>query len=287
MKKKSTRIFFSNFSKINNINIIYSGVASLSSDQMDEALKVLAADWSLGSESATVVREKMHKYIMALVKVVLDQSKTIEKMKIELADAKKNPIRASEVSWASIVNGNKQSDQTQALIATVNKEINEKARIENNIVISGAGVEEESKDEEKVEAVLKALKLDRSSTVKRIRRIKSKKSNDNQPNKELDMIVVEFKDEASKQTALREARNLRNTENFKNVYINPDKTPSERALERELRTARNKRNADLSEVKANSGGRHRYGIQPSGHPMAGKKFYWGIRWNALKEIYFD
>ena len=125
---------------------------------MDETLKVLEADWSLGSESASAVREKMHKYIMALVKVVLDQSKTIEKMKIELADAKKNPIRASEVSWASIVNGNKQSDQTQALIATVNKEINEKARIENNIIISGAGVEEESKDEEKVEAVLKALK---------------------------------------------------------------------------------------------------------------------------------
>ncbi len=39
---------------------------------------------------------------------------------------------------------------------------------------------------EKVEAVLKALKLDRSSTVKHIRRIKSKGSSDNQSNKELD-----------------------------------------------------------------------------------------------------
>jgi len=58
------------------------------------------------------------------------------------------------------------------------------------------------------------------------------RSNDNQSSKELDMILMEFKEESSKQMALREAKNLRNTEQFKNVYINPDKTPSERALDR-------------------------------------------------------
>ncbi|RMZ95650.1 hypothetical protein BpHYR1_006844 [Brachionus plicatilis] len=28
--------------------------------------------------------------------------------------------------------------------------------------------------------------------------------------------------------------------------------------------------------------RHRYGVQPVGHPKAGQKFYWGIRWNELR-----
>ncbi len=68
------------------------------------------------------------------------------------------------------------------------------------------------------------------------------------------------------------------------MYVNPDKTPSERALERELRAERNRRNEKLSEV---SEGRHRYGVKPSGHLRACKKFYWGIRWNELREIYFD
>jgi len=60
--------------------------------------------------------------------------------------------------WNSVVNGKKPSEQTQALIASVNKEINEKARIENNVIISGVGVGSEEEDIEKVDKALKALK---------------------------------------------------------------------------------------------------------------------------------
>lgn len=87
-------------------------------------------------------------------------------MKVELAEVKKNPTGGTGVSWSSIVNGNKQSDQTLVLIVSVNKEITEKARIENNVIISGVGVGNEEEDNEKVEAVLKVLNLDRSKTVK-------------------------------------------------------------------------------------------------------------------------
>lgn len=62
-------------------------------------------------------------------------------MKIELAEEQKDPNGGNAFSWSSVVNSNKQSDQTQALIATVNKQINEKARIENNIIISGVGTD--------------------------------------------------------------------------------------------------------------------------------------------------
>ena len=111
-------------------------------------------------------------------------------------------------------------EQTQVLIASVNKEINEKARIENNIIISGVGVGSEGEDTEKVDKVLKALNLDRSSHVKSQRRIKSSnKGNENPPCRYLDMIVVEFKNEEAKIKALREAKKLNSTE-LSNVYIN-------------------------------------------------------------------
>ncbi len=85
--------------------------------------------------------------------------------------------------------------------------------------------------------MLIALKLHRSSHVKRQRRIKSSnRGNESPSGRALDMIVVEFKNEEAKTKALREAKSLRGTEHS-NVYINPDKTPSERALERQPRLA--------------------------------------------------
>ncbi len=64
----------------------------------------------------------------------MDQSKTIETTKNELVEAKKNPIRATEVSCASLVNGIEKRSM--------------KGGIENNMIISGAGVDEENKDGE-------------------------------------------------------------------------------------------------------------------------------------------
>ena len=101
------------------------------------------------------------------------------------------------------------------------------------------------------------------------------------------MIVVEFKNETAKNTALRGAKTLRTTADLNQIYIDPDKTPSERALEASLRKLRDERNSKLTQVKDGFEGRHRYGTQPTGHPKAGKKYYWGIRWNELREIYFD
>ncbi|RNA03404.1 hypothetical protein BpHYR1_050160, partial [Brachionus plicatilis] len=147
-------------------------------------------------------------------------------------------------------------------------------------IVSGAGIGTEEEDKKKVSKILETLNIDRSK-LKSHRRIKNTGRDDTgeDTRRVLDMIVVEFKDEDTKQQTLRNARNLRDTDNFKSVYINPDRTPSERALDRQLRIERNRRNAELSEGDA--GGRHRYGVQSAGHHKAGKKFYWGIRSNEL------
>ncbi len=225
--------------------------------------------------TASETSKKMHKYVMALVKIVKEQSVKIKELETKLASTEarlQDPSRGTGALWSNVVNGKKPSEQTQVLIASVNKKINEKARIENNVIISGVGVGSEGEDTEKVDKVLKALNLDRSSHVKSQRRIKSSnKGNENPPGRALDMIVVEFKNEEAKIKALREAKKLRGTE-LSNVYINPDKTPSERALERQLRLERNKRKDAFTNVKEGEG-RHRYGVQPVGHPKAGQKFY--------------
>lgn len=227
---------------------------------------------------------ELHVRISELEKKCTEKDNLIKELKNELEQVKKSPAGGTGVTWSTIVNGNRQSDQAQALMASVNKEITEKARIENNIIVSGVGIGvDDDEDIRKVDAVLKVLKVDRNR-VRRQRRIKSSDNSERRSRGELDMIVLELKDEEAKLTALRNARNLRDTEDLKKVYVNPDKTPSERALERELRAERNRRNEKLSEV---SEGRHRYGVKPSGHHRAGKKFYWGIRWNELREIYFD
>ncbi|RMZ97200.1 hypothetical protein BpHYR1_025667, partial [Brachionus plicatilis] len=55
-----------------------------------------------------------------------------------------------------------------------------------------------------------------------------------------------FKCEAGKQAALRGARRLKDS-SLRNVYINPNKTPSERILDANLRNERDKRNNELDQ----------------------------------------
>ncbi|RNA39267.1 hypothetical protein BpHYR1_025651 [Brachionus plicatilis] len=105
---------------------------------------------------------------MALVTVVKSQSDQIKELKTQLEESKKaNDNGGAGCTWTSIFSGRKPSDQTQALIASVNKEISEKARLENNVTITGLGIgANEDEDIEKVDRVLNALNIDRSKTAK-------------------------------------------------------------------------------------------------------------------------
>ncbi len=117
--------------------------------------------------------------------------------------------------------GKKQSEQQQVLIASVKKDLRDAERIENNIIISGAGAgNSDDQDTAKVNEVLRVLNLDRDTHVKSQRRIKTNRMT--RLNKPIDMIVVEFKNETAKNTALRGAKTLRDTTELNQIYINPD-----------------------------------------------------------------
>jgi len=250
-------------------------------------------DWtSLGTGTSKVAayNTKMFQYIRALCAKVKQQSNEIKELQQKVSNLEQKQKAETEApvlqTWSMMVSGKKQSEQQQVLIASVNKELREKERIENNVIISGIGAgNSDDQDLAKVDEVLQALKLDRGIHVKSQRRIKTNRTT--RAGNPIDMIVVEFKDETAKNTALRGAKTLSTNESLKKVYINPDKTPSERVLEVTLRTARDEKNKSLTHVKDGTEGRHRYGILPAGHPKADKKYYWGIRWNELRQIIFD
>ncbi len=249
---------------------------------MEEEIAILE-DWDSVPNATSDVSKKLHKYVMALVKIVKDQQKTIEEMKKQLNNNQANSNEAPRQTWASMFSGDKKDEGTMVMMASMNREISEKERIQNNVVITGIGYsEDDTVDKEKVDKVLQILKLERSK-VKSQRRIKTARNEGNA----LDKIVVTFNNISDKYTALANAKSLRQTADLSKVYVNPDKTQCERTHDRNLRAIRNERNKNLTHEGDNTeGGRHRYSIKTGG-PNNGKKFYWGIRGGSLREIFRD
>jgi hypothetical protein len=126
------------------------------------------------------------------------------------------------------------SKESELLIKKIARtETKEAENIEKNIVISGIvkmGDSEENvklNDTKKVDEVLEVLDL-RRDQVESQRRIRTINSNSN-------IIIVKFKEVQYTSKAVRNALNLRSKESFKGVYVNRDKTRSERYDEKAAR----------------------------------------------------
>lgn len=91
--------------------------------------------------------------------------------------------------------------------------------------------------------------------------------------------MIEFADQQSCNLAMANAKLLRDDNQYKNVYINPDKTAAERIADSKLRSKRNELNAALPSTTING---LRYGIDSK----TNKKYYWGIRSGRLVELEF-
>ena len=100
-------------------------------------------------------------------------------------------------------------------------------------------------------------------------------------NKKPGPILVELSNVETKNLILRSARKLKNDEELKGIYINADLTESEAALEKSLRTERDKRNKELPEKGADG---LNFGMHKFKGDESEKKFYWGIRNRELKKI---
>ena len=89
-----------------------------------------------------------------------------------------------------------------------------------------------------------------------------------------------MEDTDCKEQICKKAKQLREKGNdFVNIYINEDRTKSQRLIDKEQRDERNKRNNNLPKVN----GRH----QGVAEDRSGKYYYWAIRSGELKKILVD
>ena len=183
-------------------------------------------------------------------------------------------------TFASIVNNNKNSEAENAMVIKVSREIKSIERKENNVILTGlpkAKIDTNAKahdlesEKELLTEILTVLGTD-LTTVKKYNRIKNKENN---MNAESNPLIIEFKENSTKASVLKNSSKLKSFNKY-TIYINNDLTEAERIVEKKLREERNKRNNLLPSGDNGS----KVGLHSSG-----RNFHWGIRNGVLKEIF--
>ena len=191
--------------------------------------------------------------------------------------------QASSLNWSGLFDkGNTNSrDSTMPIMATMmQREASSKANKQNSVTVNGLktsldlGTPQLTAEANKVifKSFINQLKLDPEQDVKRHYMTRPKDTNKSP------LLIVEFTELVHQQTALRNAKYLRNFEQYKTTYVNKDLTPLEHATEMKLREERNKRYDALTQIDNSSGRPTKFGTQN------GKEYYWGIRWGYLQKI---
>lgn len=210
-------------------------------------------------------------------------------LKLEILELKNNrpeaPIAANipkpkptKLNFTNVFRTDKDDRISEKItISKVAREIRNEARKENNVVISGLAFESTQADEQLLCEIMAELSLEKGDIKKNIR-LKRKNttttSNSQNSNSKPPLMLVEFNSAEIQRTALRNAKKLKNSDKFKDVYVNADRTAIERMEDKVLREERDKRNRALP----NESDGRRYG------EFEGKKFYWGVRGDRLQRI---
>ena len=93
---------------------------------------------------------------------------------------------------------------------------------------------------EKITNILKSIGIN-SNKIKNARRLRPKEGSTTHP------VFVQMIDEGSRNLVIREAKRLRGVHGMQSVFIKPDLTEAERALEKQLRQRRDELNREESE----------------------------------------
>lgn len=227
---------------------------------------------------------ELKKRVVQLETQVLEKDKKI----IELTNKIEQQVITKQKDFSSLFD-NKPRVEIQFLISTVNRETREKSRIEKNIMISGIKDQnDDTDDQNKVIDVLKVLDIAYDDSVKSMKGIKRRNSKDKLGNtlKPLELVLVELNDVETVKKALLNSKKLRDNEELPNIYVSPDKTETERLIERSRRQERDVRNDALTHQVIGTEGRLRYSIKSSG-PNQNKLYYWGIRSGELRQIFYE
>lgn len=181
-----------------------------------------------------------------------EKNNELNKLKTDLETAK-NSIKSTSISneWVQVVkqgskNAKKPTDQLDVANATIS-EIKEREKRRKNVIIHGVPestkevlTDKRAEDEQKIKEILEVIGKNEVKPAYS-RRLRSKDSSKPGP------ILVELNESATRNPLLLAAKKLRETTNYKSVYISPDLTEAERKLDYELRKERNDLNSKLEE----------------------------------------
>ena len=240
-------------------------------------------------DSSTCTSKQLDVWLYDVLKRLIEAEKKIEQQGIliteqstkigelttkitELEKAKTNGqanTNSAAFCWSNLPK--KASIGISNIVASEKKSV---AKKEKNIIIFG--LPPQSGTDGDKSAVKKIFdKIEYTANMDSVKLIRFKGKND-KPGP----ILVELETVAIKNQVLKSARKLRGINEYENVYINPDLTESEAALEKSLRNDRNKKNEELPNVDENG---LRYGMHKF-NGTAESKFYWGIRNRELRKI---
>jgi hypothetical protein len=151
---------------------------------------------------------------------------------------------------------------------------------------SGTAAEIKESDEQTIDNVLKELGSSKEA-IKKHRRI-TKKTSENEAQAQPPIIIVEFKDNATKTLICRNAFKLRSKTAMNGIYLNEDKTLAQRTDEAKYRADARERNAKFTDRVVSDDGTegrpHGFYKDNQGH---NHKFFWAARPGKLVRIYLD
>jgi len=129
-----------------------------------------------------------------------------------------------------------------------------------------------------VEKLLEELEVDKSQVVK-VRRIKNRAGVTSSQQIRPGVVVVELDSSAAQAKALSNARHLKQSVPFRQVYVNKDRTTAQRLFDKKLRAERDLLNNQLDKPQTVNGVQRKYG-KHKGRPFFGTK-----RGDLLSRVY--
>ena len=225
--------------------------------------KYNSAQDKVWKKSKDSVAEKIDDWLLKLYNEIKSLNARVTALESEnksLIEKLNAPTQPKTMS--QLFKNNKSNDELHvSIVKKIETHLQQKSKIENNIVITGLpDNKNDTEDSEKVNNILSILEIDPNKIVRK-RRIRRRAPVPGSSNvkklPELEMIVVEFNDQTTQQKAIANSAKLKNKENMKKVYINPDLTASQLRILRDLRKKRNELNEKLPyETTGTNEGRH-------------------------------
>ena len=192
--------------------------------------------WPDPKGSTSDAHKTHHSWLKAIVGHIQLLDQRVKALEIDNA-AKQRTIdeQATTISNMSTTNTVKPNRgwEKATIMADLRQELKQVKTKENNIIISGLS-EHNFKDQ--IDAVLDAVGVGDANIARKEKlRTKTKTS----------LVVVEFSDINAKLKAVKNARLLRTNTRFNSIYLNSDKTQSERIAEKLVRDEVKRLNANL------------------------------------------